>query len=152
MKSQDENHVRTIAQNGKPASDFDWVTYINYSDFHGDFELGEFIRNEISKSHAVILRGYPYQAVKFSADNFWRTFKIPGEQKFVVSGTSFIFMFIFYFLIEKTIDTVKRLEDSRNPHVNMNFKEFCAGISDTSRVQCILDCPSVDGAKPDFIK
>ncbi len=34
----------------------------------------------------------------------------------------------------------------------MTLENFCEGIKDNSRVQCILDCPTVDGEKPPLIK
>ena len=55
-------------------------------------------------------------------------------------------------LLNTFIDAIERLKDHRFPHIEMSLKDFCAGVSDNSRVQCILDCPTVDGAKPDFIK
>ena len=34
----------------------------------------------------------------------------------------------------------------------MTLQNFCNGVSDSSRVQCILDCPTIDGDKPNIIK
>lgn len=71
---------------GKLATECEWISFVNYKDFKDDFQLGEFIRDEMSLSRAVVLRGYPYQGVQFGMENFWRAFKIPGDQVFVVSG------------------------------------------------------------------
>ena len=85
--------MRRIAETGKPAEDCDWITYTDYHKYADDYELGEFIKEEMSQSRCVVLRGYPYQGVSFGASHFWRTFKIPEDQVFSVSGTFFIFYF-----------------------------------------------------------
>ncbi|KAF8147196.1 hypothetical protein B0H34DRAFT_391196 [Crassisporium funariophilum] len=51
-----------------------------------------------------------------------------------------------------TTDTLLRVENPSNPHKAMSLGDFCKGVEDDSRIQCVLDCPSTDRAKPSFIK
>lgn len=49
-------------------------------------------------------------------------------------------------------DMEKRTKNPTYPHINMSFKDFCDGTMDSTKIQCILDCPSNDGEKPSVIK
>ena len=57
-KIQEENHVEGITKTGRPATETEWVSFVNYEEYENDFDLGEFIRQEMSRSWVVVLRGY----------------------------------------------------------------------------------------------
>ena len=137
-------------ETGKPATECDWVSYVDYKAFSDDFKLGAYIRNQMSESRVVVLCGYPYQGVSFSAENFKRTFNIQEEQKFFVLGKFLIFFKCNWLIILS--DMEKCMKNLTYPHINMSFKDFCDGTMDSSKIQCILDCPSNDGEKPSIIK
>ena len=63
-----------------------WISIVKFQDFADDFQLGEFIKEKMSKSWVVIIQGYSYQKVPFGSDNFWRLLKIPRDYKLVVLG------------------------------------------------------------------
>lgn len=66
-----------------------WISIVKYQDYVDEYELGEFIKEEMSKSRVVIVRGYPYPKVQFSPENIWRVLKIPRDYKVEVLGTFF---------------------------------------------------------------
>jgi hypothetical protein len=49
-------------------------------------------------------------------------------------------------------DAVERVENHTHPHLLMTLEDFCNGTKDNSRIQCILDSPTLDGEVPPFIK
>ena len=50
------------------------------------------------------------------------------------------------------LDAAERLETPSSPFVYHTLEHFCTGTTDPSRIQSIVDCPSVDGEKPTIIK
>jgi Holliday junction resolvase-like predicted endonuclease len=52
----------------------------------------------------------------------------------------------------QNIDAAERVKNEKFPHIQMTIEDFCQGTTDESRIQCILDCPSIDGDKPSLIK
>ena len=71
-----------------------WILIVKYQDFVDEYDLGEFIKEEMSKSRVVIVQGYPYPNVQFSPENIWRVLKIPQDYKVEVLG-----MFLFKLLL-----------------------------------------------------
>ena len=83
-------------------------------------------------------------------EKFKRTFNIQEEQKFFISGKFLIFFKCNWLIILS--DMEKHIKNPTYPHINMSFKDFCDGTMDSSKIQCILDCPSNNGEKPSVIK
>lgn len=68
----------------------------------------------------------------------------------VISGI-LLFLSILKCLIDK-LDAAERVESPTEPFVYQTLEGFCTGSTDPSRIQSILDCPTVDGEKPTIIK
>jgi len=55
-------------------------------------------------------------------------------------------------LANATIDAETWLENPGLPHIIMRLEDFCNGTRDNKRVQCLLDMPTLDRKRPDFVK
>jgi hypothetical protein len=80
--------VRFLAETAIPATECDWIAYIEYSDYDDEFQLGQVIRDQLARGNPVVLHGYPHnlKTVPFNSESLWRNFKIPKDQVMVVSG------------------------------------------------------------------
>jgi len=78
--------VRYLAETAIPATECEWVAFIEYSEYDDDFQLAQVIRDQLARGNPVVLRGYPYKSVPLNVTSLWRNFKIPKEKVVVVSG------------------------------------------------------------------
>ncbi|KAF8155452.1 hypothetical protein B0H34DRAFT_495615 [Crassisporium funariophilum] len=98
-----------------------------------EWDLGVRIKKEISQGNPVVIEGCPFTPVKLEAEDLKKKLLLYKNRKVDAH------------------DTLLRAEDPGNPYKAMSLGDFCKGVEDESRIQCILDCPSTDHAKPSFI-
>ncbi|CAA7265614.1 unnamed protein product [Cyclocybe aegerita] len=127
-------HVKKLAEMAKPSTDAPWIVHLKRSDFASDFELGRRIRSELARGFPVILKGYPYDHVDLTAKDLEEKLNLAVNQ------------------VQCVHDSAERMIDFTYPHVEMTLEDFISGVEDNGRIQCILDCPTMDGSKPNLIK
>lgn len=90
-------------------------------------------------------RGYPWHRNLFGKFSKFRRITLWTYQVcYYISRTCKSFI--------NYLDAYKRTIRPSFPHIDMTIERFCQGVDDETRVQCILDCPTLDGEKPSLIK
>jgi hypothetical protein len=148
---QEATHVRHIAQTARPSTESPYIAHIEYKDYPTELKLTQRIDEEISKGNSVILRGYPHhRTVGLDKESIEDAFSIPPDHEFDVLGKQQnLHPTVFY--TKRSIDAHKRYTE-KSPHIRTSLEEFCKGFNDPSKIQCILDCATVDGWCPSFVK
>ncbi|KAF8954509.1 hypothetical protein BDZ97DRAFT_1766087 [Flammula alnicola] len=104
------------------------------SDFPTDVALTARIHQELAAANVVVLRGSPFQPVEMNADAIFNEFAIEPHRNI------------------EALDATARLKDSKFPHLPRTLYDFCKDVDNPECIQCILDCPTLDGQVPKFVK
>jgi len=142
-------HVENLAKMATLTSG--WVKRLQYSHYSNDRELASAIADEIKWGRTVVVSGYPYKPATVDTDDLNLRFNFSPENESHVSGQYLIFPLLIFIFIT-ILDAVKRLGNHTNPHIFMTLKEFCDGTWDNSKIQCMLDLPTLDGEVLPFVK
>ena len=132
LLKNDETHVRHLSQTALVESD--WVVYVKYEEHLHDVDLAKEIAENLQYGRTVVLKGHPYESAALNETSLYCRFNLFGRDPVVVS------------------DAACRLDNPTYPFVHMTLSQFCDGAKDNSRIQCILDVPTLDGERPRFLK
>jgi hypothetical protein len=128
----DEIHIRALAQTALLESRS--VEHLKYETFQHDINAAAAINDALKIGRTVVMKGYPFLPASVDVSSLFRRFNFQALDPVVVSDAAF------------------RLENPTHPHLFMTLANFCAGIHDNTRVQCILDAPTLDGERLPLIK
>ncbi|KAJ3493022.1 hypothetical protein NLJ89_g11112 [Agrocybe chaxingu] len=130
------HHVKNLAKMAKALTATSWIVHLNQSDFASDFELSQRIYSKLAYSHPVILKGCTYKPVDLTIEDLTKKLGLSMGQLYCVHVPY----------------SAKQVDDYSYLHVSMDLEMFINGVSDNSCIQCILDCPTLDGSRPSLIK
>ncbi|KAF8954170.1 hypothetical protein BDZ97DRAFT_1928679 [Flammula alnicola] len=130
---KDEAHLRYLADSARSSAACNWIKRLDYNDYSDDLALAHDIREALSQNMPVHLINHKYKPVSLTSVSLHRDLYF--EQKIPVVAQ----------------DCKHRVVNHVEPFAHMTLNDFCDGVRDNTRIQAVLDLPSVDSQIPAFL-
>ncbi|KAF8954159.1 hypothetical protein BDZ97DRAFT_1766523 [Flammula alnicola] len=130
---KDEAHLRYLADSARSSAACNWIKRLDYNDYSDDLALAHDIREALAQNMPVHLINHTYKPVSLTSISLHRDLYF--EQKIPVVAQ----------------DCKQRVVNHVEPFAHMMLDDFCDAMRDNTRIQAVLDLPSVDSQIPAFL-